>query len=255
MSLIYGGAVLYLLSSGLFFLRTFLGLGWSLAGFITMGLALLLYTVHFVSVYLQMGRFPVGDPFGMASLMGNLLVFLFLGINLILRKNLSDFGFLVSFLGFLTTLTGIPAKRLGYPNPFYVYHILSAGVAYASLILSGTASAVKFLVERKLKTKHIEGFMMPVNLLRKMERLLINMGFIFLTLTLIFGSIWAKAHLGTHWINDPKLILTLILWLYYAFLIHMNLLKGLKPAQLSAMSLIGSLITVASLLFIRHTVS
>ncbi len=255
MSIIYGGAVFYLISGGFFFLRTFLGIGWSFAGYISMGIALSLYLYNFISVYIQMGRFPVGDPYGMASLMGNLLVLIYLIVSILMRKNLADFGFLVAFLGFLTTLAGIPAKKLGYPNPFYVYHILSAGVAYASLILAGISSAVKFIVERKLKAKHIEGFMMPVNLLRKLERLLINLGFIFLTLTLIFGSIWAKAHLGTHWINDPKLFLTLMLWIYYAGIIHLNLLRGLKPAQLSAMSLLGFILSVGSLLFIRHSVS
>ncbi len=187
--------------------------------------------------------------------MGNLMVALFLITNSVMRRSLADFGFIVALIGFLTTLAGIPAKKVGYPNPFYVYHVLSAGVAYASLILSGIASFVKMVVERKLRSKHIEGFMVPVNLLRKTERVLLNVGFIFLTLTLIFGSLWAKAFLGSHWINDPKLILTMCLWVYYALIVHLNLIRGITPSKFSLLSSLGALLVVGSIVFIRHTVS
>jgi len=247
--------MLYLTSAGMFFLRTFAGM--NLRMFPTFGLltAFLLYTVHFFQRYFSTGHFPIGDMYGMVSLVGNLLVIIFVIINLFYKRNIADFGLIVAFIGFLTTLVGLPAKELGYKNPFYVYHILSAAAAYASLILAGLSSAIKFLVEKKLKAKHIGGFMIPVNLLRKMERILLNVGFIFLTLTLIFGSLWAKDFLGRHWINDPKLILTLGLWLYYAILIHLNLVKGLRPFQLSFLSFLGFLFVIASIAFIRHSVS
>ncbi|RLJ70872.1 ABC-type uncharacterized transport system permease subunit [Hydrogenivirga caldilitoris] len=255
MLLLLLSVIIYLLSGVLFLLRTFFGV--NLKNLPTFGLllALILYILHFFGVYHSTGRFPVGDVYGMVSLMGNLLTLIFIALDLVLRKNVADFGLIVAFIGFLTTLVGLPAQKVGYKNPFYVYHILSAGVAYASLILAGISSGVKFIVERKLKAKHIEGFMVPVNLLRKMERVLLNLGFIFLTLTLIFGSIWAKNYLGKHWINDPKLILTLMMWIYYAIVIHLNLVKGLKPSRLSLLSFLGFIMVVGSILFIRHTVS
>lgn len=96
--------------------------------------------------------------------------------------------------------------------------------------------------------------MVPINLLRKMEKIFLNLGFIFLTMTLIFGSIWAKNFLGKHWVNDPKLILTLFLWVYYAVIIHLNLARGLKPSRFSLLSAIGLLLLLGSLLFIRHSI-
>ncbi len=247
--------VIYLLSGALFAIRTFFGVNLRNIPMIGLLVAFSLYLVHFFKVYASTGHFPVGDVYGMVSLMGNSLILMFIVLDLVFKKNVADFGLIVSFIGFLTTLVGLPAHKVGYKNPFYVYHILSAAVAYASLILAGISSAVKFLVERKLKSKHIEGFMVPVNLLRKMERVLLNVGFIFLTLTLIFGSIWAKNFLGKHWINDPKLILTLVIWVYYAFLIHLNLAKGLKPSRLSLLSFLGLLMVLGSIILIRHTVT
>ena len=247
--------VIYLLSGALFAIRTFFGVNLRNIPMIGLLVAFSLYLAHFFTVYASTGHFPVGDVHGMVSLMGNSLILMFIVLDLVFKKNVADFGLIVSFIGFLTTLVGLPAHKVGYKNPFYVYHILSAAVAYASLILAGISSAVKFLVEKKLKSKHIEGFMVPVNLLRKMERVLLNVGFIFLTLTLIFGSIWAKNFLGKHWINDPKLILTLVIWVYYAFLIHLNLAKGLKPSRLSLLSFLGLLMVLGSIILIRHTVT
>ncbi|MDQ7037649.1 MAG: cytochrome c biogenesis protein CcsA [Aquificota bacterium] len=255
MTLTFGGVLLYLVSAGVFFLKTFLGVRVGPLPFIALVGGMGLYLLDFISTYISAGRFPVGDPYGMVSLMGNTMVALFLITNGVMKRSLADFGFIVALVGFFTTLAGIPAKKVGYPNPLYAYHILSAGVAYASLILCGFASLVKMIVERKLRAKHIEGFMVPVNLLRKTERILINVGFIFLTLTLIFGSLWAKAFLGSHWINDPKLMLTMGLWAYYALVVHLNLMKGLTPSRLSLLSLTGALMVIGSIAFIRHTVS
>ncbi|WP_457600650.1 cytochrome c biogenesis protein CcsA [Hydrogenivirga sp.] len=246
--------LLYLLSGALFVLKTFFGLNLRSFPVLSLLLALISYLFHFFGVYASTGHFPVGDVYGMVSLMGNFLVLIFILLELVFKRNVADFGLIVAFIGFLTTLLGLPAHKVGYKNPFYVYHILSAAVAYAALLLGGISSLIKLFVEKKLKAKHIEGFMVPINLLRKMEKVLLNVGFIFLTLTLIFGSIWAKNFLGKHWINDPKLILTLFLWIYYALVIHLNLAKGLKPSRLSLLSIVGFFMLLGSIAFIRHTV-
>jgi len=245
----------YLLGSALFVMRTFFGLNLRSVPTLSLLVALLFYIIHFLRVYLETGHFPIGDIYGMVSLVGNSLIVIFILLDLVFRKKVADFGMIIAFTGFLTTLVGLPAQEVGYKNPFYVYHILSAAVAYASLILGGISSSIKFLVERKLRSKHVEGLMVPVSLLRKMERILLNTGFIFLTLTLIFGSIWAKNYLGRHWINDPKLILTLIIWIYYALFIHVNLVKGIKPNRFSLFSILGFLMVLVSIVLIRHTVS
>ncbi len=247
--------VLYSVSALLFFLKVFVGMNLRSVPTLSLLLSFALYTIFFFQRYIATGHFPVGDIYGMVSLSGNLLVILFALVNTFMKRNLADFGFIVAVIGLLTTLLGLPAREVGYKNPFYVYHVLSAGVAYASLILGGLSSLIKIFVERKLKAKHIEGFMVPINLLRRMEKALLNLGFIFLTLTLIFGSIWAKNFLGKHWVNDPKLILTLGLWIYYAVVVHLNLVRGLKPTRLSILSLIGFLLVIGSLALIRHSVS
>ncbi len=255
MPFLFVAVFFYLFSAGMFAIGTFRGVYFKNLPSVMLLSGFFLYAVYFFYRYISTGHFPIGDIYGMVSLMGNLLVLLFTFMTLCFKRNVMDFGMIVAFIGFLTTLIGIPAKEVGYKNPFYVYHILSAAIAYASLILGGLSSLIKLVVEKKLKTKHIEGFMIPVNLLRRIERGFLNIGFLALTFTLIFGSLWAKSFLGKHWINDPKLILTLVLWIYYAILTHLNLVKGLKPSQLSLLSFLGFLMVVISITLIRHSVS
>jgi len=88
--------------------------------------------------------------------------------------------------------------------------------------------------------------------LRRAERLSINLAFLGFTFTLVFGSLWTRTQFGKHWIDDPKLITTLLLWLYYAVLSHLNLLKKLKPKRFSEGVILGAIFSLINLFFVRH---
>ena len=212
------------------------------------------YCLDFGRIYLQAGKFPVGDPYGIFALLGNMLVMLFLLSVIAYRERVRDLGLPVAIFGFVGTFLGLPAKEVGYKNPFYVYHVLSASLAYAFLMLAGLSSFIKYFMEKKLKAKDPGSFSMPLSLVKKLERFFLNSGFVFLTLTLLFGSLWAKSFLGSHWVDDPKLLLTLGLWIYYAFIVHINLIRGLKPSILSTLSVVGFLLVLLNLALIRHSV-
>lgn len=62
-----------------------------------------------------------------------------------------------------------------------------------------------------------------------------EIGVVFSALTLITGSVWAKAEWGTWWRWDPRLITTLITWIIYiSYLTLRTSLKTEKKARLSA---------------------
>ena len=105
--------IFYIVSSLLFALRTFLGLELRYLPSGMLVLALFLYLIHFFTVYTTMGRFPVGDMYGMVSLTGNFLTLLFLTLDKVLKKSVADFGFMIALIGFLTTLLGLPAEKVG----------------------------------------------------------------------------------------------------------------------------------------------
>ncbi|HIP42398.1 MAG TPA: hypothetical protein EYG91_00440 [Aquifex aeolicus] len=209
------------------------------------------YVFSLIEHFVQVKTFPVGDIYGMLSFIGNLSVLIFVIFS---RKyNFSIFGTIISFIAFLTTVLLIPSKKLGFSNPLYILHIFSAGLSYTFLIFAGLTSFAKLLVEKKLKEKSLKIPFAPLRILKSLEKFFIIAGFIGLTLTLIFGSLWAKDFLGTHWINDTKLLTTLLLWTYYAFLSHMYILKIFKPSHISFLSLSGTALSLIALLFFRHS--
>jgi cytochrome c-type biogenesis protein CcsB len=70
-------------------------------------------------------------------------------------------------------------------------------------------------------------------------------GFIFLTLGVITGSVWAYSAWGSYWSWDPKETWSLITWLIYAAMLHSRFLRGWKGKRMAIMSIIG----FASVLF------
>ena len=67
----------------------------------------------------------------------------------------------------------------------------------------------------------------------------IALGFIFLSLGIITGSVWAHYAWGSYWSWDPKETWSLITWLVYAALLHARLVRGWRGKRIALMSLIG----------------
>jgi cytochrome c-type biogenesis protein CcsB len=70
-------------------------------------------------------------------------------------------------------------------------------------------------------------------------------GFIFLTLGIITGSVWAYSAWGSYWSWDPKETWSLITWLVYAAMLHSRFVHGWRGKRMAIMSIIG----FASVLF------
>ncbi|WP_029551164.1 cytochrome c biogenesis protein CcsA [Thermocrinis jamiesonii] len=218
-----------------------------------MGLALICYFIYFALRYLDQNTFPFGDIYGFFSLLGNLLVLAFILLSYKYSK-LLYFSYMVAFIGFLSTLFALPSSPSPYKSTLYGLHLLSASLSYLFAFLGGMSSSLKLLIERRLKTHTLFQAYVPLNSLITAERLFTNLTFLGFTITLVFGSFWTRSQFGKHWIDDPKLLITLLLWIYYAILSHLNLLKKLKPKRFSEGVMIGTLLSIINLLFVRHSI-
>lgn len=67
----------------------------------------------------------------------------------------------------------------------------------------------------------------------------IALGFVFLSLGIITGSVWAHYAWGSYWSWDPKETWSLITWLVYAALLHARLVRGWRGRRIAFMSIIG----------------
>jgi cytochrome c-type biogenesis protein CcsB len=65
------------------------------------------------------------------------------------------------------------------------------------------------------------------------------LGFIFLTLGIVTGSVWAHYAWGSYWSWDPKETWSLITWLIYAVMLHTRLVHGWRGKRMAIMAIVG----------------
>lgn len=211
-------------------------------------------TSYFVGVSVRAivtQSFPFSDVYGFYSLLGNFIV-IFLVAFSFLNAQVMRFYLFISFSGFLLTLLGMPSEPSPYKNALFALHVVCAAVGYASVFFGSLSSSLKIVLEGRLKSKNLSGFFLPISTLASSEKMFLNLAFVMLTLTLIFGSLWARSFFGRHWVSDPKLISTLFIWIYYAVVVHLNLLNTLKPKRLSQLNIVGGSFALLNLALIRH---
>ena len=119
----------------------------------------------------------------------------------------------------------MPALRSGW----FGIHIGSAVLSYAAFVLAGSVGLRYVLA---LKKGADEGD----TKLRQMDYLsyrLVAFGFLFLTVVILSGAIWAEQAWSAFWTWDPKEVWALITWIIYAVYLHLRLRskkQGVKMA-------------------------
>ncbi len=189
------------------------------------------------------------------ALSGNVIM-LFYGILLLRFKVLQNIGFIVSFVGVIFSMANLRNlfnhNEVSYSSPIFLIHIISAAFSYAFIILGGMFSLLKLLSEKQIKQKRFQKTYVPIYTLMSIEKFAINMSFIFLTLTILFGALWSFYY-NTKLYFDPRIVVIFLLWFYYAILVHIYIFRSAKPSTISLLSAVGSSITILSVVFIKHT--
>jgi ABC-type transport system involved in cytochrome c biogenesis permease subunit len=65
------------------------------------------------------------------------------------------------------------------------------------------------------------------------------LGFIFLAMGIMTGSVWAHYAWGSYWSWDPKEIWSLITWLIYAIMLHARYVHGWRGKRMAIMAIAG----------------
>ena len=67
----------------------------------------------------------------------------------------------------------------------------------------------------------------------------ISFGFLFLSLGIITGSVWANSAWGSYWSWDPKETWSLITWIIYAIFLHCRFVRGWHGTTAAWISVVG----------------
>ena len=108
----------------------------------------------------------------------------------------------------------MPALR----SAWFGIHIGSAVFAYSAFVLAGCISLRRIRMKKKGTADELK--------LQQADYLsyrLVGFGFLFLTVVILSGAIWAEQAWSAFWTWDPKEVWALITWIIYAVYLHLRL--------------------------------
>jgi len=214
---------------------------------------------HFVSLtdaFLASGQMAVTSARNAESVLGFLIMVVFLLVYLVYKT--TSPGIIVFPLVFVLTfiaatgqapfLLTSPVVRTGW----LFAHIALIFTGYAALILSFGASLLYLLQERSLKSKRGGGILSRLPALEVIDEIgfrSLALGFPFMTLGLIAGTVVAQSTFGRVDLLDPKILLSILMWVVYLILLYTRWTagwRGRRAAYLAASAFVFALIAWAA---------
>ncbi|MBI4388297.1 MAG: cytochrome c biogenesis protein CcsA, partial [Candidatus Omnitrophica bacterium] len=115
---------------------------------------------------------------------------------------------------------GVPRDYLS--SHYFLIHILSAFVAYASFGLSFIASVLYLSQSHALKSKQVGNFYHRLPPLKDLERFIfysVVWGVFLLGVGIVSGAFWSNNVFHTFVVREPKSLASIITWFAYGFIL------------------------------------
>jgi cytochrome c-type biogenesis protein CcsB len=133
----------------------------------------------------------------------------------------------------------IPALQ----SNWLISHVLTCFMGYAAFTIT-FALSVMFLIKKAANEAHVpsNAFIRLLPSEHQIDELIhasAALGFVFLTLGIVTGSVWAHYAWGSYWRWDPKETWSLITWLVYAVMMHTRLARGWRGKRIAIMGIVG----------------
>jgi cytochrome c-type biogenesis protein CcsB len=162
------------------------------------------------------------------------------------QRALGVFPALFAFLAmaYASFSTGVSSKIQpllpALKSNWLIAHVVTCFIGYAAFAVSFGISILYIARESKKKARGTAHSLFPD--LRQLDELnyqMVLFGFLWLSLGIITGSVWADLAWGAYWSWDPKETWSLITWLIYAALLHARTMKGWRGSRVAWLSIIG----------------
>jgi cytochrome c-type biogenesis protein CcsB len=218
----------------------------ALAGLIAQSVALILRWIE--SYKLGIGHAPLSNLYESLIFFAWTIVLLYLIIEWRIRsRNLGafviPFAFLsMAFASFSPNVNSriqplIPALQ----SNWLISHVITCFFGYAAFTIACGLGLMYLLkgLEKGERSGPFLRFLPNRNTLDELTYHSVVIGFIFLSLGIITGSVWAYSAWGSYWSWDPKETWSLITWLIYATMLHSRFIRGWRGKRIAIMSIIG----------------
>ncbi len=132
----------------------------------------------------------------------------------------------------------IPALK----SNWLIAHVVTCFIGYAAFAIAFGISLIYLLKQRKTGDKTGLFNRLPkLGFLDELTHQMVTIGFLFLTVGIITGAVWANSAWGSYWSWDPKETWSLITWFIYATLLHARMMRGWEGKKIAYLSIIGFL--------------
>src|SRR5579884_3561020 len=209
-------------------------------------LGMVLQFVSLVEAVHATGQLSVASVHNSESLLAFLIMAAFLLVYLIYRT--TSTGIIVFPLVFFLTFVAATGQQpfLFTSNVikkgWLFAHIALIFTGYAALILSFCASLLYLVQERSLKSKRPGGMLSRLPALETIDEIgyrSLLLGFPFMTLGLIAGSVVAQAKYGPAFFHDPKILLSLFMWAVYMLMLYTRWSSGWRGRRAAVLATVA----------------
>ena len=123
-------------------------------------------------------------------------------------------------------------------------HVLTCFMGYAAFTVAFGCALLYLWKDKKERAAREEKSALTQKLpsLTVLDALIYQsaaLGFVFLAIGIITGSVWAHYAWGSYWSWDPKETWSLITWLIYAVMLHARLVRGWRGKRMAIMAIVG----------------
>jgi cytochrome c-type biogenesis protein CcsB len=121
-----------------------------------------------------------------------------------------------------------------------IAHVVACFIGYAAFAIAFGLSIMYLIKEKDAQgnSRLLERFP-KTGVLDELNHQMVMFGFLFLSVGIITGAVWANSAWGRYWGWDPKETWSLITWFIYATLLHARLTRGWHGRRIAFLSVAG----------------
>jgi len=121
-----------------------------------------------------------------------------------------------------------------------IAHVLTCFLGYAALAIASGIGIMYLIKEQDRDDRYALLECFPsAKVLDDLIYQLVMFGFLFLSIGIITGAVWANSAWGRYWGWDPKETWSLISWLIYAAVLHARLMRGWRGRRIAYLTIFG----------------
>jgi len=130
----------------------------------------------------------------------------------------------------------IPALK----SNWLIVHVVTCFVGYAAFAVAfGTSILYLVKVRDPRRQNGLAGLFPGPQMLELLTQQMVMFGFLFLSIGIITGAVWANSAWGRYWGWDPKETWSLVTWFVYATMLHVRLMRGWEGRRVAYLSIVG----------------